>query len=61
MKDWIDAALGLPPDPAHPKIPRINTRYRRLGGKVVTFEVSEAARRRVERLYARDFERFGYD
>ena len=28
VQAWLDTALDLPPDPDHPRIPRINTRYR---------------------------------
>lgn len=61
VQAWIDTTLGLDPDPDHPQIPRINTRYRRLGGKVVKFDISTEARMLVERLFAQDYERFGYD
>lgn len=61
VQAWIDDRLGLAPDPEHPQIPRINTRYRRLGGKVPEFGISAEARALVERLFATDFERFGYD
>lgn len=61
VQAWIDTALGLAPDPEHPQIPRINTRYRRLGGKVLEFEISDKARTLVEEVFAMDYERFGYD
>ena len=61
VQGWIDTTLGLPPDPAHPEIPRINTRYRRLGGTLPRFEISASARGLVADLYAMDFERFGYE
>ena len=61
IQSWIDQTLGLAPDPAHPQIPRINTRYRRLGGRLPEFEISAEARALIADLYARDFERFEYD
>lgn len=61
VQAWIDETFGLAPDPAHPQIPRINTRYRRLGGTLPKFEISAEARALVADLHAGDFERFGYD
>jgi len=61
VQRWLDDRLGLAPDPAHPKIPRINTRYRRLEGNVPKFEISDAARALIAQLHAIDFERFAYE
>lgn len=61
VQAWIDTTLGLTPDPEHPQIPRINTRYRRLGGTLPDFEISAKARALIADLHAADFERFSYD
>lgn len=62
VEAWCDATFGAQTGDEPVRIPRVNTRYRRLkeGPPVPPFALTPNDRALVAELFAGDFERFGY-
>ncbi|SMY09317.1 sulfotransferase family 2 domain-containing protein [Flavimaricola marinus] len=62
LEAWMDATFGAQTAEDPVRIPRVNTRYRRLkdGPPVPPFAITAADRALVADLFAMDFDRFGY-